>query len=376
MSDWTLRASHQWAVRPDDERFVSMQELFNHCQDMRDRSQGKVVSTRAIEVQPATKSGNPVSDSTPADDFDYKGLTVVGGAEVPYAPTNWAFGQLAQRAGAPSAYLASLPSPIAADCLNYSLRQRPVEEIGLLLQSGDNTLRAATGPRYGRIWNADIAAAVIKLQQRQPNWQVPGEFGKRVQVTKQNTTLYASDRDMFIFLTDEENRIEVPNKRPLLANTPTSLARGFYCWNSEVGDKTFGIGTFFLNFVCMNRTIWGGEGYNEVKIRHTAGAPDRFVEEIMPALLTYARSSALPIQEAVKAAQAARLDDVDEFLAKRFGARKVQAIKTVHELEEQRPIETLWDAAQGVTALARGITHQDTRVEMEREAGAILKLAA
>jgi hypothetical protein len=34
---------------------------------------------------------------------------------------------------------------------------------------------------------------------------VPGEFGQRVAVTKQNTTLYASDRDMFVFLADEED---------------------------------------------------------------------------------------------------------------------------------------------------------------------------
>ena len=41
---------------------------------------------------------------------------------------------------------------------------------------------------------------------------VPGEFGGRVTVTKDNTTLYASDRDMFVFLADEENRIELPNR--------------------------------------------------------------------------------------------------------------------------------------------------------------------
>ena len=42
---------------------------------------------------------------------------------------------------------------------------------------------------------------------------MPGEFGSRVTVTKDNTTLYASDRDMFVFLADEENRIELPNRR-------------------------------------------------------------------------------------------------------------------------------------------------------------------
>lgn len=32
-------------------------------------------------------------------------------------------------------------------------------------------------------------------------------------ITKQSTTLYASDRDMWVFLADEHNRIELPNRR-------------------------------------------------------------------------------------------------------------------------------------------------------------------
>ena len=46
-----------------------------------------------------------------------------------------------------------------------------------------------------------------------------------------------------------------------------------------------------------------------------------------------------------------------------------------HELEEGRPIENLFDAAQGITAIARDIPHQDNRVSIERKAGAVLDLA-
>jgi hypothetical protein len=45
------------------------------------------------------------------------------------------------------------------------------------------------------------------------HWRVPGIFGERVTVDKGNTTLYASDRDMFVFLADEDRRIEIPNRR-------------------------------------------------------------------------------------------------------------------------------------------------------------------
>ena len=52
-----------------------------------------------------------------------------------------------------------LPAPIIADALNYNLRfTRDVDEVGLLASLGEDnavgvptgTLRAATGPHYGR----------------------------------------------------------------------------------------------------------------------------------------------------------------------------------------------------------------------------------
>jgi hypothetical protein len=202
---------------------------------------------------------------------------------------------------------------------------------------------------------------------------VPGEWGNDVIVTKANTTLYASDRDMFVFLCDEKNRIEVPGRRN---GKSGSMARGFLVWNSEVGDKTFGFGTFLFDFVCGNRIIWGQENYQEIRIRHTASAPDKFLEEISPALKSYSESSADGVVKAIEDARAKKVGDVDEFLAKRFGSRLVASIKAVHELEEARPIETLWDAATAVTAYAKGIEHQDRRVEVERVGGEILALAS
>ena len=48
-----------------------------------------------------------------------------------------------------------------------------------------------------------------------------------------------------------------------------------------------------------------------------------------------------------------------------------------HVQEEQKPIRNVWDAAQGITAIARDIPHQDARVNLERKAGALLdKVAA
>src|SRR5205814_2045967 len=61
---------------------------------------------------------------------------------------------------------------------------------------------------------------------------------------------------------------------------------------------------------------------------------------------------------------------------KRFGQRMVEPIKAIHLVEEERPIETLWDVTVAATAHARSIPNNDKRLEIERAAGELLKLAA
>ena len=93
-------------------------------------------------------------------------------------------------------------------------------------------------------------------------------------------------------------------------------------------------------------------------------------------LVEYANGSAKPVLETIEAAQERRLEDVDRFLNERFGKKLVIDIKAIHEIEEQRPIETLWDATTAITAYARTVPHSDRRIELEREAGRVMQLAA
>lgn len=358
-----MQANKQWSTRPADERFTSLTEMQVHFRALRANSRAKVVSSRRIEAQPTA---------------DNKGIVIAGPNGNGFAPTHWAFGQVATLAGAPAGYLRSLPAPIAADCINYGLNfKRDIEEIGVLVtQDGsDPVLRAATGPNYGRIWNSDVLDALVQRfgDGITGDFRVPGEFGEQVEVTKDNTTLFAGDRDFFVFLANETNRISVPNRRDGKAG---DMARGFFVWNSEVGSSTFGVATFLFDYVCCNRIVWGADQFKEITIRHTSGAPDRFMQELAPALQRYADASSASIIDAVQASKRARLDNVDEFLAKRFSKKQVQQINAAHMADENRPIESLWDVTTGVTALARRVTWQDERVELEREAGRIMALAA
>ena len=367
MSGTLMQASHQWMTRPADERFISLFDMQDHFERIRNESRATIVASRRIAAQPAEDNTGLVIQSA--------------GIDQPVIPTHWAFGQLAQLAGAPAGYLRKLPAPIAADCMNYGLQfARDMEDVGVLLHENDvTTLRAATGPNYGRIWNSDILRGLTKQfgDGVSGDWRVPGEFGKAMdEVTKENTTLFAGDRNMFVFLADEKNRIEVPNRRN---GESGQMARGFFIWNSEVGDCTFGISTFLFDYVCCNRIVWGAEDVREIKIRHTKSAPERFMEEIKPALLLYAKSDSKNITDAIAAAKAKRIskdgDEVAEFLAKRFSKRASEVMLKAHLIEEGRPVETLWDATTAATAYARSIPNQDDRVEVEREAGKIMNLA-
>lgn len=355
-----MQASNQWATRPSDERFINLTDLADHFNHVRSQSAAKVVSSRALNFEPTS---------------DNKGLLVYGPNGVGFAPTHHAFNQLASLGGAPAGYLRTLASPLVADNLNYGFKfNRAAEDVGVLLRkNGSNILRAATGPNYGRVWNNDIIETMIKAfgNGRDGEWKVPGEFGEDVEITKANTTLYASDRDMFVFLADEKNRVDIPNRRG-----GKGAARGFFLWNSEEGDKTLGLCGFFFDYACCNRIVWGASGIKTITIRHTVSAPDRWLEEVMPILTAYSNGSSDAFEAGIRAAQAKKVEDVEAFLGTRFGKRLVSPMLAVHQLEEGRPVETLWDVATAATAYAKGVQWQDVRVDIERKAGAVLDLVA
>ena len=365
-----MQANRQWSTRAPDERFTSLLDMQAFKRSIRDRSQSHVISSRNLEVL-------PFGD-------DPRGLQVAIGA-TGAAASHWSFGQLCSLASpgnSPATYFrdTNMPSPMIADCLNYNLKfTRGVEDIGVLLtQKGDydNDLRSVNGPNYGRIYDADVVDSLVDKFGDGVNgtWRVPGEFGQRVAVTKDNTTLYASDRDMFVFLADEENRIEIPGRR---AGKSGSFARGFFVWNSEVGKTTLGAGFFLFDYVCCNRIVWGASDYTEIRIRHTKGAPDRWLEEVTPVLKEYSEGSAKPVVQAIEDARSKRIDDeLSTFLAKRFGKQMAPAIQAIHQEEEGRPIETLWDVTVAATAHARSVKNTDKRLKIERTAGELLKLVA
>ena len=366
------RVSSEWFSRPADERYLSLSELAHTVRDRTERSRTRVVESALIHVE--------------ANRNDSERLALIlPGTDAAIAPTHWSFGQLASLVGAPAAYLRQLPAALAAINLQYGLTSNRAEQIKTLeTDNGRVELRAVTGPDYGRIFDHELVEAVQRIAGNgtgDTRWKVPGVldwstgiYNPRVDITKDTTTLYASDRDVFLFLVDDLNPIEAGR---LPDGSPDFYFRGFYCWNSEVGAKTLGIASFYLRAVCQNRNLWGVEDFQEITIRHSKYAASRFAHEAAPALTRFANSSPMGFVNGIKAARqqiVARTDDErDDFLRKR-GFSKTESGKIIEKvlMEEGRPPESIFDFVQGITRLARDKTQQDARLDMEGRAKKLL----
>ena len=370
------RVSSEWFSRPDDERYLSLSELYASVKGRAERSRTRTVESAAIRVE------------AHRDDPENLAL-ILPEADAPVAPTHWSFGQLASLVSAPAAYLRQLPAQLAGINLQYGLTSHRAEQIKTLeTEDGRTELRAVTGPDYGRIYDHELVAAVQKIAGNgtgDTRWKVPGTldwssgvYNPMVDITKDTTTLYASDRDVFLFLVDDMNPIEAGK---LSDGSPDLYFRGFYCWNSEVGAKTLGIASFYLRAVCQNRNLWGVEDFQEISIRHSKYAANRFAHEAAPALTRFADSSPRPFVEGIRAARerivAHSDDDRTDFLRKR-GFSKAETARIVETVlaEEGRPPESVFDFVQGITAVARSKPQQDTRLEMEGKAKKLLERAA
>lgn len=151
--------------------------------------------------------------------------------------------------------------------------------------------------------------------------------------------------------------------------------------NSEVGSRSLKLAAFYLRAVCMNRNLWGVEGFEEVKINHTRLAPDRWLRQAVPALNAYANGSSDKLVAGVKAAKAARAaidqDEAIAFLtARKFSLSRAKAVLEQGEKEEGRPPRSVWDMAQAITANARNLLNTDDRLEQEKVAQSILDKVA
>ncbi len=94
------RVSSEWFSRPDDERFLSLPDLYAAVRARANCASARTVESRAVRVEASR------------DDAGRPALIVPRRAD-PVVPTDWSFGYLCSLVGAPSGYLRELPPALA-----------------------------------------------------------------------------------------------------------------------------------------------------------------------------------------------------------------------------------------------------------------------
>lgn len=373
-----FQASRQWATRPEDERFNTIQEAYD-----RSREYAESAVERA-DINPAALRA----------EADGKDVVLVHKGGIPAKLTHWAFGQLAGVANAPAGYLRRLPPTLAAQNINHGLASRfgnttnptdPDATMNLLLHSnGSLVARAITSERYSRIWNYELLERMLDLHRYGWDNPIPFEYQNSDKASggQKAPTIYLSDHDMFVFQVNNRNRIAEPGN-------PSGLGRGFFVENSEVGAAKFRLTTFLYRFICSNHMVWGAENVKEISVRHVGSAHDRMLyqlDSLAVELREYAESSGAQDEAKVRAARSFILPgkDKDALLDKVFSLLKGQVNRTTldksyelavqHELTDGNP-RSAWGLAQGMTRFSQTIAYTDERVKIDRAAGRVLAMA-
>jgi len=354
------KAHNQWATRPKDQRFETLDELYASVHGRRVRSRSSDITLKDIEAK----------DDNGHISFNH-GIKAV-------EPSHWSFGQLSGWIKAPAEYLRRLPAPLAVQNINHGIQSSDVKDLKFMTviakdTNFSNTLQAVTSTTYGRIWDADVVdSAKLVVDKSKGKFFNPKAYDIHTGKSKPSG-LYASDRDVFIFMIDGGSLLD--------AGPRAQLNRGFFLWNSEVGCRTFGYTTFLFNCVCGNHLVWGAQDVREVRIRHTSGGPARFNSEAMPGLLSYVNASGAEEISIVKKAQdwiipVSGKDEVVKWLQERKFTKN-EATETFETAnKEEGDCRTLWQVVQGATAYARGFDYVDARVELETKAGHLMKIVS
>lgn len=389
-------ASTQWATRPSDQRFASLDELY-----------AATFGYYQSKVEKTVNTSNMRADSSGSE------VVLVGPSGAPARFTHYGFGQFCSlmrisRPGPEESESVSLPASFARACdpklaallMNYGLLHTESRDLQLLFhQNGGLLLRAATGEKYSRYWNYNVAKFLQSLPQ---GWRVPpafpspmsdpktirpateadvlqcGKFGRKVNVGDMIAPagIYASDHNMFVFMVNEERMIS--------AGSRENLMRGFFVTNDEVGSGSLRFTCFLFDGPCGNHICWGAEKVFEVRLRHVGEGLQRKVLDAITEMVKFTNRSAAEDEARIHAAQNKLLgqtkDQVIEMVYERNSWVPKKRAEDAFKIAEQYSDihgdpRSCWGYMSGLTRLSQLTPWQDARDEMDRAARRVLEVA-
>ena len=351
-------AHREWASRPPDERYASVQALYDSARDRRVRTEEQTIDTVDLRTEAVASDALALRDGSGRNG----------------ALTHWSFEQLAGIAAAPPRYLRTLPAAIASDAINYGLRQQRRDQHQLLVDRADPwTIHAITSPRYARVHHDELAGRVLDLMASHPAWQLPLGYKDGVWGAERVPSgAYLGDRDMFLFLVDGNRDLDDPTD-----SSRSGLFRGFILRNSDVGAAALTLDVFLFRVVCGNHIIWG--------FQHVAGFRRRHVGTSIQEAWTDSLASVRVALDADPSADRAMLlrasaqeiaptrDGVIDVVTSRLDLPRKHASEAygLAEQYETNP-RSVWGYVQGLTRLSQHTPWQDGRFALDRTASRLL----
>jgi hypothetical protein len=336
------RAHHELFRRSDDERFSSLEDLWQHCRQERQFSNDCWHLPQAL--QPSAADG---------------AVTVTLGDEEAYWLNDWSFSQLCQLSGVSKATVNRLSPETASRALIETL---PSAEKPLQLLTTGKSVRSLHGVAYTRLWNADLLEIVDEFAS---DFQPPPAGSRGA------TGLYSGEQDMFAFLIDPAGWAEINGE---------AFAPGFFVWNSEVGRRSLGIQTFWFEALCANHIVWDAVEVIEFTRKHTANVHDglgeirRIIETLVEKREARRDSFVRVLTKAMQETLGADAEAVAKQLA-RNGIPRSLARDAIEIARRQRAF-TIFALVDALTRLTQRVKYAGERVEADSKAAALLALAA
>ena len=351
-------AHREWASRPPDERYASVQALHDAARARRDRTEERTIDATEFRTEAVG------SDALVLHETSGRTATL----------THWSFEQLAGIAGAPPKYLRSLPATIASDAINYGLQRQDRDQHKLFADHVEPwTVHAITSPRYARVHHDELAARVLDLMALHPRWQLPLGYKDGVYGAEMIPSgAYLGDRDMFLFLVDGNRDLDDPTD-----SKHAGLFRGFILRNSDVGAAALTLDLFLFRQVCGNQIIWGFQHVAGFRRRHIGASIQEAwtssLEDIRAALDADPSGDRAVLLRASSEELGPTRDGVIEAVVQRLDLSRKQAAEAyaLAEVYESNP-RSVWGFVQGLTRLSQRTPWQDARFVLDRAAGRLL----
>jgi len=354
-------ASHQLMSRPDDEIFPDIDSLIAHLEWREAITES--APFQKIEVVSHT-TGVPVA--LLLDDTEYH-------------PTHYSWTSVCQLAGAPPKYINTLSPELASRCLNYGIARRADkmgQESNVALTSGD-TVRAFYSDKYSRLPDVEVAKCVrdtaYPLGYR-PAGEFAGKRGGLAPVKPEATGLYASDRDIFLFLANEEGGFEIDGD---------TFYHSLIVTNSEGGVRRVSFISALYRYICGNYLIWDAKDILQVSGVHRGDTPYKVLDmmgKVLAGYDQYRRQMAEVDRARIIAARTTAFADTPELAAERLHKeyrlpKKQSEVVLKYAADDrgypQDPL-SVFGIAQGMTLASQTNPYMDSRFDLDVLAGRVL----